>query len=138
MDKVQEAIKILEYNLENSDDSIFEDVPEAIKTQYLALQLTIAQALKLLESEPEPGELSKKLMRCADFTQCPDAGIMLKEAAEEIDRLEASFKGCEKCKEQYEAELKAKDEEIEKYKIIEQILNKAIPEFLAENFILKP
>ena len=86
----REAIKVLEYNLENSDDLI-EDVPVAIKTQYLALQLTIAQALKILESptrtaeKPEPGE----------FTQVT-RGILEDEGGndepERIDRMRAKNK----------------------------------------------
>ena len=87
MINTQEAIKILEHNLENSDDSIFEDALEAIKTQYLALQLTIAAALKLLESEPEPTEFTERMLnnlRCSK----PD----MRQACGIIDRLTAELR----------------------------------------------
>lgn len=94
----KEAIKILEYNLENSDDSIFDDVPEAIKTQYLALQLTIAQALKLLESEPKPGEFMKECRAYAFFDAEHPAshkivGMInrLREACDRLGRLQANL-----------------------------------------------
>jgi len=37
-----------------------------------------------------------------------------------------------------EAENARLKEKLDKYIVVEQILNKAIPEFLAENFIIKP
>ncbi len=91
MSEVQEAIKVLEYNLEHSDDSIFEDASEAIKTEYLALQLTITQALKLLESEPEPGEWTAKVRETFKYATSLSAEELFV-ACDRIDRLEAENK----------------------------------------------
>ena len=65
----EKAIELLEANLENSSSCCVIGIPEEFKIQYLALQLTIAQALALL-GEPECKTKLYSVNQC-DSKECP-------------------------------------------------------------------